>query len=129
MNNKGGPHTASAAKITSSTTSIGVPDDMSLVKFHPDSFWLKAKQFVRRNQPDPQRHLAIVSATAHRRLPEAFGIGGLWRGCVQSGASRGRIWGNGLVIGDGAPTCPLEVVVLAVLERPEKTHQADGAEC
>src|SRR5215212_3456472 len=33
-----------------------------------------------------------------------------------------------LVIGNRAPARPLEVVVLAVLERPEKSHQADGAE-
>ena len=41
----------------------------------------------------------------------------------EEGSHRAR-----LVIGNRAPACPFEVVILAVLERPEKTHQADGAE-
>jgi hypothetical protein len=32
----------------SSTTSMRVPDELSLLKPCPDSFWLKAKPFVRR---------------------------------------------------------------------------------
>src|SRR3954462_3409868 len=44
----------------------------------------------------------------------------LWRSYVRSAAARGRMLSNRLVIGDRTPARPFEVVVLAVLERPEK---------
>src|SRR5262249_20649831 len=42
--------------------------------------------------------------------------------------SRRRIAGGRLVIGDRAPPCFLEIVILAVLERPEESGQAEKAQ-
>src|SRR4051812_25021639 len=52
----------------------------------------------------------------------------LWRSYVRSKAARGRILNNRRVVGDRAPARPFEVVILAVLERPEKAGQAETAE-
>src|SRR5215211_15342 len=43
-------------------------------------------------------------------------------------SSRSRALTNGFIIGNRSPPRPFEVIVLSVLERPEKPHQADEAE-
>jgi hypothetical protein len=78
-NSNGGPQMASKPQITSSTTSMLIPNDMSLTKLYLDSSLFKAKLFVRRTYARPaasSRYLPFRSdcsiAGVVHALPPAF---------------------------------------------------------
>src|SRR3978361_2393290 len=73
----------------------------------------------------PCRSRLSVHAYANRGFYTEFpGFGASRAGFV----SRRRTILTRLIIGDGPPPCPFEVVVLAALERPQKSHQSGQAE-